>query len=330
MPSRAPFAQYSTEATSPDVVTDHETLPESVAPAEIVLLTSCAGEAVVVVVVVVGVGVVVVVVVVGVVVVVLVVVEVVVQRLPCDWGLQEAFFFPEANAAPPAKSPQTAIAVTTRRSTSLSEKCVFFMAARASSAALPRLLSLVLGMGRFPNRVQGLPGRRIAPIANRAGDRHDPHKRGRTFGRKGGMVAIRLVKLLTCGALVAAVVAPVTQARLASHGSLKISPRSLDFGAVRVGDSKSRTVTITNTGDEDVLLSAGWGTSPTPGPGFAFPTGDTCLQSEVEVLAAGESCTLTFTFSASSAGPAAATFVFSLDAFQSLAGSVSLAARGAG
>jgi hypothetical protein len=156
VPSKVPFAQYSTEATSPNVVTDHETLPESVAPAEIVLLTSCAGEAVVVVVVVVvvvGVGVVVVVVVVGVVVVVLVVVEVVVQRLPCDWGLQEAFFFPAANAAPPAKSPQTAIAVTTRRSTSLNEECVFFMAARASSAGPPRVLSLILGMGRFPIRV---------------------------------------------------------------------------------------------------------------------------------------------------------------------------------
>ena len=186
------MAQYSTEATSPDVATDHETIPESVAPAVIVLLTSCAGETVVVVVVVVVVGVgvvvVVVVVVVGVVVVVRVVVEVVVQRLPCDWGLQEAFFFPEANAAPPAKSPQTAIAVTTRRSTSLSEKCVFFMAARPSSAGPPRVLSLVLGMGRFPIRVCGLPAvlRIRAPIANPAADRHDPHKRGRTFGRRAG------------------------------------------------------------------------------------------------------------------------------------------------
>jgi hypothetical protein len=151
---------------------------------------------------------------------------------------------------------------------------------------------------------------------------------------KGGMVGLRLVKLLTCIALGAALLVPLTaQARIvrsSTQAPLKISPRSLDFGAVRIGTSKSRTVTITNTSDEDVLLSAGWAASSTLDPGFGFPTSDSCLQSEVEVLAAGESCTLTFTFSAATAGPAVATFVFSLDAFQSVAGSIALSARGNG
>ena len=132
--SRVPFAQNSTFATSPEVVTPHGSSPESVWPAVMVLDTSWAGVAVVVVV---GVVVVVVVVVVGVVVVVVVVgvvvvVDVVVHRFAWLVGLQEALVLPPAKATPPANKPNTVRPTTTCLSAARSESCVFFMAANPS------------------------------------------------------------------------------------------------------------------------------------------------------------------------------------------------------
>jgi hypothetical protein len=145
-------------------------------------------------------------------------------------------------------------------------------------------------------------------------------------------VSLRLIKLLTCAALGAAVLVPLTaQARgmrVSTQPSLKIAPRALDFGTVRVGAVKSRSITITNTSNEDVLFAAGWATDSALDPGFGFPTSDTCLQTEIEVLPAGGSCTMSFTFSPVASGPARATFVFTLDGWQTSAGSIDLAARG--
>lgn len=142
-------------------------------------------------------------------------------------------------------------------------------------------------------------------------------------------MSLRLIKLLMCAALGVAVLVPLTaQARVSTGPSLKIAPRTVDFGSVKVGAVKSRSITITNTSDQDALLAAGWATDSPLDPGFGFPTSDTCLQEEIEVLPAGGSCTMSFTFSPAASGPARATFVFSLDGWQTRAGSIDLAARG--
>jgi hypothetical protein len=145
-------------------------------------------------------------------------------------------------------------------------------------------------------------------------------------------VKFRLIKLLTGVALAVSVLVPLTAqarvARVSVQPSLKIAPRAVDFGTVKVGAVKSRSITITNTSDQDTLLAAGWATDSPLDPGFGFPTSDTCLQHEIEVLPAGGSCTMSFTFSPTASGTAQATFMFSLDGGQTRAGSIDLAARG--
>jgi hypothetical protein len=138
----------------------------------------------------------------------------------------------------------------------------------------------------------------------------------------------KLLMCLTLGALVLGASAAEAPSRTTGgRPALRISPPVVEFGQSAPGVTKTRTVTITNTSGAPLTLSAGWSTSSTLDPGFGFPTGDACLQQEGEILEAGQSCTLTFTFSSAQVAAAEATFVFSLDGWQSTAGTVRLRAR---
>ena len=115
------------------------------------------------------------------------------------------------------------------------------------------------------------------------------------------------------------------------HGDgLQVRQQSVNFGAVHAGDVKTRTVVLTNASDGPLPLNAGWLAGSPLSPGFGFPTGDSCLQAENEILAAGATCTLSFTFSPDGASDAEATFAFSTDGWASTAATVSLRAKGLG
>jgi hypothetical protein len=116
----------------------------------------------------------------------------------------------------------------------------------------------------------------------------------------------------------------------AGHAALRITPSTVEFGAATIGHTKSRTVTITNSSDEPLTLSAGWLAGSRLDPGFGFPSGDSCLQHEVEVLQPSQSCTLTFTFAPVAAGAAEATFAFSTDGWQTIEGRIGLKGRALG
>jgi hypothetical protein len=142
----------------------------------------------------------------------------------------------------------------------------------------------------------------------------------------------RGTRFVLCAVLAAAVVGVVcgpAGSRVAARPELRVTPPVVEFGAARGGAVRQRTVTITNMSDDPVPLSAGWSTASRLDPGFGFPTGDSCLQHEIEVLEAGQSCSLVFTFSPVADGVAEATFVFSLDGWQSTAASVRLTGRAA-
>jgi hypothetical protein len=145
-------------------------------------------------------------------------------------------------------------------------------------------------------------------------------------------MGFRWVKLLACLVLALFVLGPpaaegTIRARSA-RPSLRITPRRLDFGAARIGVAKTRSLTVTNSTGKTVLLSAGWSTGRRLDPGFGFPTSSTCLRHEVEQLRPGQSCILTFAFSAASARVARAAFVFSIDGWNTIDSTVLLRARG--
>jgi hypothetical protein len=145
-------------------------------------------------------------------------------------------------------------------------------------------------------------------------------------------MGLRLPKL--CVALAAAAFLAFSAATTASSrvvraqdGGLAVKPRALNFGAVR--GTKTKTVVLTNTSADPLPLSAGWAAGAPLDAGFAFPTGDSCLQSENEILAPGASCTITFAFSPGAAD-AHATFAFSVDGWATTAATVSLRAKSVG
>jgi hypothetical protein len=345
--SRVLFAQNSTFATSLEVVTLHGTVPERVWPAVTLLERSCGAVAVVVgavVVVVVVVGVVVVVVV-GVVVVVVVVVvgvdvdvDVVVfgpHALACDCGLQSAAFLPEARAAPPVKRARTAIATKPLRIAERDVKEVFFMAAGdvigpnhppSDPSFKGRRLPSLRYWGYRPRLVQRAKTLRCA--CTTAMIRAQTRIRYRSEGGMRGLGVARLVACVAIGASLVGAFSEQARSRIGvGRPTLRVTPSAIEFGASVLGATKSRTVTIMNTSDGPLTLSAGWAADSTLDPGFGFPTGDSCLQQEVEVLQPSQSCTLTFTFTPVAAGVAEATFAFSIDGWQSIEARVRLKGR---
>jgi Abnormal spindle-like microcephaly-assoc'd, ASPM-SPD-2-Hydin len=130
--------------------------------------------------------------------------------------------------------------------------------------------------------------------------------------------------------LLAGSVATTASSRVANphDGGLQVKPQALNFGAVHAGDVKQRTLVVTNATDSPMPLSAAWFAGGTLSPGFGFPTGDSCLQTENEILAPGATCTLTFTFAPDGASDASATFVFTTDGWATTAATVSLRAKG--
>ena len=84
----------------------------------------------------------------------------------------------------------------------------------------------------------------------------------------------------------------------ANAGALAESPASLSFGAVTVGGSSSKTITITNTGGEDVIVtSVGTGGAGLELSGISTPL----------TLASNQSSTFTVTFHPSSSGSVSGT-----------------------
>ena len=143
-----------------------------------------------------------------------------------------------------------------------------------------------------------------------------------------GLGAARLVACVAIAASVGAALCGQAGSRVAAgQAALRITPPMVEFGATPVGKTKNRTVTITNSSDEPLTLSAGWATDSSLDPGFGFPSGDSCLQHEVEVLQPLQSCTLTFTFTPVVAGVAHAAFVFSSDGWQTIDGRIGLKGR---
>lgn len=108
---------------------------------------------------------------------------------------------------------------------------------------------------------------------------------------------------------------------LLAPGALGVSPATLAFGAVNVGDtSAAQTVTLSNSGGSPLTVSSlTAATAP-----FAL-VGGTCGGVPI-TLAAGANCTLQYSFSPTAAGPAAQ----SLTANAGAAGSGSVALSGTG
>jgi len=114
----------------------------------------------------------------------------------------------------------------------------------------------------------------------------------------------------------------------AGAGPLAVKHESLNFGGVHPGDARSRSTVLTNVSSDPVSLLAGWSTAVALDPGFGFPSCDSCLQAENEVLAPGASCTITFTFAPTGSGDASATFAFSTDGWASTAATETLRGKG--
>jgi hypothetical protein len=143
-----------------------------------------------------------------------------------------------------------------------------------------------------------------------------------------GLGAARLVACVAIAASCVGAFCDQAGSRAAAgRPPLRVTPSAVEFGASSVGATKSRTVTVTNRSDEPLTLSAGWATDSSLDPGFGFPTGDSCLQHEVEVLQPSQSCTLTFTFVPVAAGVAEATFAFSIDGWQTTEDRIRLKGR---
>ena len=146
-----------------------------------------------------------------------------------------------------------------------------------------------------------------------------------------GLGSVKTWVAVAAAVLLAGSAAATASSRVANHdGGLRVRPQSLNFGAVHAGDVKQRTLVVTNATDGPMPLSAGWFAGSTLSPGFGFPSGDSCLQVENEILAPGATCTLTFTFAPDGASDASATFAFSADGWASTAATVSLRAKGLG
>jgi hypothetical protein len=87
-------------------------------------------------------------------------------------------------------------------------------------------------------------------------------------------------------------------------GQLAISPSTLDFGSVTVGQNKSLTATLTATGSSVTVSNAGTSTAEFTVSGLSLPL----------TLSAGKSATFTITFKPSSSGAAAANASFTSNA----------------
>lgn len=80
--------------------------------------------------------------------------------------------------------------------------------------------------------------------------------------------------------------------RVVGSPQLSISPEETDFGAVSVGSSESRDVTLSNTGQMNLVINA---VEAAVAP--FERSGGTCAASGATVLAPGWTCTLEYTFS---------------------------------
>jgi hypothetical protein len=87
-------------------------------------------------------------------------------------------------------------------------------------------------------------------------------------------------------------------------GQLAVSPATLDFGSVTVGQNKSLTATLTATGSSVTVSNAGTSTAEFTLSGLSLPL----------TLSAGKSATFTVTFKPSSSGAAAANASFTSNA----------------
>jgi hypothetical protein len=77
---------------------------------------------------------------------------------------------------------------------------------------------------------------------------------------------------------------------------ISVSPTSYDFGDVLVGDSSTQTLTIDNVGDGDLLIGS-----------VTLSGADFMMSNNCATVTAGDSCTVTITFTPSSEGAKTAT-----------------------
>ena len=87
--------------------------------------------------------------------------------------------------------------------------------------------------------------------------------------------------------------------------AIEVSPSTVNFGSVTVGQNASQTLTITNTGVKSLTISG----ISVAGSGFAMKAVTLPMS-----LAAGESATVTTTFTASASGPASGKVMISSNA----------------
>ncbi|HEB74979.1 MAG TPA: choice-of-anchor D domain-containing protein [Nitrospirae bacterium] len=113
----------------------------------------------------------------------------------------------------------------------------------------------------------------------------------------------------------------LTGTGVAAEPDITVTPTSVDFGSVTVGDSDSRTVTVKNDGTADLVITS----VSTPADPFSV-TDDGCSG---QTLAPADSCTVTVDFAPTSAGTFSDSIVISSDDPDESTVTVSLSGEGA-
>lgn len=120
--------------------------------------------------------------------------------------------------------------------------------------------------------------------------RRAPGWSGLMVERRGELTVRRLgVLVLVLVAIVAA--QPVS----AAENTLKVKPRTVNFGPTPVGDTSMRSTTVTNTSSETINLTVA-ATKDWDDFGYGFLPGSTCPTFEPAALAPGESCVFVVRF----------------------------------
>ena len=98
------------------------------------------------------------------------------------------------------------------------------------------------------------------------------------------------------GFLVVVLVAIVAaQPASAAENTLKVRPRTVNFGPTPIGDTPMRSATVTNTSSGTINLTIG-ATKDWDDFGYGFLPGSTCPTFEPTALAPGESCVFVVRF----------------------------------
>ncbi len=106
---------------------------------------------------------------------------------------------------------------------------------------------------------------------------------------------------------------------------ISISPASKNFGNVNGGTSSSQVFTITNTGTATLTISS---TFLSDGDSAMFSVTPGTCPSVTPMISAGQSCTISVTFTPTSAGPKTTTLVITSNAYNSPTLDVGLSGTG--